>query len=158
MSMNQNNNLKQFSKLNHTKNSNKQILNKNKYIKWISFILLFIFILYILIVTNNLITVINFCNNYRIYMHIWLIFASFVLILHFILNLYILHKFIIMNNKGEEITISPVFPNFIIEYLKDLKLYSKEAEVVKSVKRSYYVQIILYTIMFVWTIILLFLI
>ena len=54
-----------------------------------------------------------------------------------------------MNNKGEEITISPVFPNFIIEYLKDLKLYSKEAEVVKSVKRSYYVQIILYTIMFV---------
>ena len=74
---------------------------------------------------------------------------SFVLMLHFILNLYILHKFIIMNNKGEEITISPVFPNFIIEYLKDLKLYSKEAEVVKSVKRSYYVQIILYTIMFV---------
>ena len=158
MSMNQNNNLKQFSKLNHNKNSNKQILNKNKYIKWISFILLFIFILYILIVTNNLITVINFCNNYRIYMHIWLIFASFVLILHFILNLYILHKFIIMNNKGEEITISPVFPNFIIEYLKDLKLYSKDAEVVKSVKLSYYVQIILYTIMFVWTIILLFLI
>ena len=91
----------------------------------------------------------NVIPNFFIYIKISFIILLILAIFYQILNLYILHKFIIMNNKGEEITISPVFPNFIIEYLKDLKLYSKDAEVVKSVKRSYYVQIILYTIMFV---------
>lgn len=54
-----------------------------------------------------------------------------------------------MSKKGDEIEISPVFPNFIIEYLKELKLYSTEPEVVKSVKGSYYKQIVLYTIIFI---------
>ena len=78
--------------------------------------------------------------------------TSFVLMLHFILNLYILHKFVIRNKKGEEITISPLLPNFIIKYLERLKSFSQEVLVVKCVKDIYYRHLILYTIIFIWSI------
>lgn len=133
---------------------------KNKYVKWISLILseifkgillilFFIFIFYILIVTN---TLINFTYSYKFLLPILLIFICSLLVIHFIISLYVLHIFINMNNKGEQINISAVLPNFIISYLEYLKLFSESLEVVKAIKNSYYRQIVLYTIILIWAI------
>lgn len=47
---------------------------------------------------------------------------------------------------GEKIYISKVLPDFIIEYLEELELFSKEEIVVKEIKRMYYIQISIYSI------------
>lgn len=120
------------------------------YLSVIVTFLLFILILYVFIVTNTLIPIINILKIYRVYMHILLIVACFSLVVYFLISLYILHKCSILYNKGENITISPVLPaDFIIDYLEKLKLYSTDREIVKYVKRMYYAQTVIYTIMFI---------
>lgn len=111
-----------------------------------------------MIVTNTLIPIINIFKTYRVYMHIILIFACFSLVVYFLISLYILNKCCILHNKGESINISAVLPKFIIAYLEKLQLYSTDREIVKYVKRMYYAQTVIYTIMFTWTFILIFLI
>ena len=145
--------------ISETKQNNNINNNKfyNRYVKLLSLILLLIFIIYILIVTDNLITVFNFFKIYRKYMHILLGFGSFLLLLHFIFNLYTLHKCVMLHNKGEKLNISAVLPDFYNRYLKKMSNYSTDIEIVKYLKRNYYTQAIIYAIMFASTLNLLFL-
>lgn len=130
---------------------------KNKYVKYISLFLLFVFILYVLIVTDNLVTIINFFKSYGFYMHIAVVFMCFSLLLYFIINLYTLHKCVMLHNKGEKLNISAVIPDFYNRYLKKMSNYSTDIEIVKYLKRNYYTQAIIYAIMFASTLNLLFL-
>ena len=143
-----NNNVNNNNNINNN-NIIKDIINNkfyNRYVKLLSLILLLIFIIYILIVTDNLITVFNFFKIYRKYMHILLGFGSFLLLLHFFINLYTLHKCVLLNNKSEKLKISPVLPDFYIKYLEQMYLFSSDKDVVKYLKRIYFVQAIIYAI------------
>ena len=62
-----------------------------------------------------------------------------LIILYQIFNIYFLHRFISKNIK-----ISPVLPNFIINWLKDLETISSNKECYQYFKDSCYIQILIY--------------
>lgn len=58
-----------------------------------------------------------------------------------IIRLYLLHKFI-----KNEISISKVLPDFLIEWLSFIKMMSSEEELIKDFKKNCYIQIAIYLI------------
>jgi hypothetical protein len=118
-------------------------LNK-KMPNWLKYMLNIILISMILLNLIGFNSLIEFLNNI-FYLKIFAYFLCSLVILYQLLNLYFLHKFIINKN----INISPVLPEFLINWLNDLKLLSLNNESYHYFKNSSYIQIIIYLLIIV---------
>jgi len=116
----------------------------NKMPNWLKYMLNIILISMVLLNLIGFNSLIEFLNNI-FYLKIFAYFLCSLVILYQLLNLYFLHKFI--SNKN--INISPVLPEFLINWLNDLKLLSLNNESYHYFKNSSYIQIIIYLLIIV---------
>jgi hypothetical protein len=105
------------------------------WVKWILRLIVISIILLNLLGFNSLIDVLS--NIFYIKLYTYL--TCSLVILYQILNIYLLHRFI---NKN--INISPVLPDFIINWLKDLETISSNNDSSQYFKNSCYIQIFIY--------------
>jgi hypothetical protein len=84
---------------------------------------------------SNVIDVLN--TYYYIKIFGWISCSS--IIIYHIVNIFLLHKFYSGN-----INISPVLPNFILNWLNEIKDLASKKETYKFFKDSSYIQILIY--------------
>ena len=82
----------------------------------------------------------------KLYLYIIGLIINVFLILYFIISLYILHTYSFKKELGEKIYISNTLPDFVIKALKELKSFSMDEILLKEIKRMYYIQIVIYSI------------
>jgi hypothetical protein len=109
-----------------------------------------IFLLIILIFFNPpfMVNIVKFFIEYSYYIKLILCFCCFLTICYELLNLYLLDRFI-----KKKITISKVLPDYVILMLEDLKSISEDPKLISHFKKTYYIQIFLYIIPIIITII-----
>lgn len=112
---------------------------KNKIPNWLKYLLNISIISILLLNLLGLNSIIEFLNNI-FYLKLFAYFSCSLIILYHLLNLYFLHKFLINKN----INISPILPNFIINWLNDLKVISFNNESFHYFKKDAYIQIVIY--------------
>ena len=86
-----------------------------------------------------------FSNLY--YLNLYLGIVSSLIILYELLNLYLIHKF---SNKN--ISISPVLPDFLINWLSEYKEICSTEESIQVFKKMSYIQISIYASILVFII------
>ena len=90
----------------------------------------------------------TFILGKTIYLKLLFLFLCSLAIIFNILNLYLIHLF-----SQSDIKISKLLPNFLIEWLEDFKLFSKNESGIKILRDMYYREIIIYLILIVLIII-----
>lgn len=139
----------EISTNNSNNNISTNILNKsgiflmlsnlnNKIPSWVKLILRLIVISIILLNLIGFNSIINILSNI-LYIKIFAYFTCSSVILYQIFNLYFLHRFFCKNIK-----ISPILPNLIINWLKELESISSTIENYQYFKNSCYIQILIY--------------
>ena len=115
---------------------------KNKIPSWLK--LVFIFFLFSFLIIKllgfNVLDVLS--NNYYLKMYCYI--SCSLVILYQILNILLLYKF-----SKNNIKIPEILPDFIINWLKDLELVSKDKEYQKEYKPSTYREILMYLILLI---------
>ena len=108
--------------------------------KWIKFLLGYIFInLFVLnLLGLNVLSLLN--NFYYLKLHFYV--SVMIAFLYQICQLYILHLFL-----GKRLKISKVLPDFIINWLKMIEIFSENKESIKSFKDICYREIIVYFVL-----------
>ena len=101
----------------------------------------------IILITDTLIPVFNFLNKYRIFIFMY----CFYWVIYFIVNIYLLHKFYNFNKKGENLTISKVFPDLLFNWIIPVKWYqinqfSQSEADMKYVNKIYLIHLCIYSI------------
>ena len=110
----------------------------NKIPSWVKLILRLIVISIILLNLIGFNSLIGVLSNI-FYIKLFAYLTCSLVILYQIFNIYLLHKFISKNIK-----ISPVLPDFIINWLKELETISSNIESSQYFKNSCYIQILIY--------------
>jgi len=118
---------------------------KNKVPNWLKLLIKLIVLSFFLLKFLGLNILGILINIY--YLKLYCYLSSTIAIVIQLLSLYFLHKF--SSSKTTELNLSPVLPDFIKEWLKDLKLASSSKEGINMYKESIYIHI---TIFFILTI------
>lgn len=117
---------------------------KNKIPNWLKYLLNIFIISILLLNLLGLNSTIEFLNNI-FYLKLFAYFSCSLIILYHLLNYYFLQKFF----KNNNINISQILPNFIVNWLNDLKKISFNNESYHYFKKDVYIQIIIYLLVIV---------
>ena len=83
---------------------------------------------------------------YLVYINILVLIFIIYWILYCATTLYTLHIYSVKAEKGEKIRIPKALPDFVINQLKFLKLFSNSDAGIKEIKRTYYAGLVLFSI------------
>ena len=86
-------------------------------------------------------------ESYLVYICILVLISIIYFILYFATSLYMLHNYSVKVEKGEKISIPKTLPDFVINLLKYIKLFSDIDAGIKEIKWECYLHIVLYSIL-----------
>ena len=121
------------------------ILSKvnNKIPNWLKLFILFILLLNILFLKLLGFNISDLINNIY-YLKIYFYITNSLLIIYQLFNLYLLHKF-----SNDNIKISNVLPDFLINWLKEFEILSSTKENINEFKKTCYIYLLIYILIII---------
>ena len=119
----------------------KKLINPMK--KLLLLLLLLILISLVILKIFGIITVLEFLNS-GYFLKTYFLSGCILILLYYFISLYFMYFFSIKKREIPE-----VLPDFLIEWLKDFEVITKNKEIIKEFKSVFYQEILLYSVLLV---------